>query len=193
MVKDRTSKCECDERTVTPLYNWYRGVYWLKRRASSRSFVLYGWRALVWSSGSLSLEVCIYIYFLLFGTGADASLLERFTSNLYHSLYVLILNYAVNMLEWLIEYSNPEAKLSFVNTLIVNQGGVGGSRTKGPHGEDQSVIWKCMCDAGLPKANLTELHFNSSRCTEHTHAEKRRCQRTSTGWHVDGTFKTSWK
>lgn len=33
------------------------------------------------------------------GTGADVSLLERFTSDLYHSLYVLILNYAVNMLE----------------------------------------------------------------------------------------------
>lgn len=54
----------------------------------------------MWSSGSLSLEVCVYIYIsFLFGTGADVSLLERFTSDLYHSLYVLILNYAVNMLE----------------------------------------------------------------------------------------------
>lgn len=44
-------------------------------------------------------SVCIYIYFLLFGTGADVSLLKHFTSDLYHSLYVLILNYAVNMLE----------------------------------------------------------------------------------------------
>lgn len=61
----------------------------------------------------------MYIYFLFFGTGADVSLLECFTSDLYHSLYVLIRKYAVNMLEWLTEYSNPEAKLSFVNTLIV--------------------------------------------------------------------------
>lgn len=40
-----------------------------------------------------------YKYFFLFATGAGVSLLERFTSDLYYSLYVLILNYAVNMLE----------------------------------------------------------------------------------------------
>lgn len=44
-------------------------------------------------------SVCKYIYFLLFGTGAGIGLLECFTSDLYHSLFVLIQNYAVNMLE----------------------------------------------------------------------------------------------
>lgn len=46
---------------------------------------------------------------------------------------------------------------------------MGGSCTKEPHSKGQSVMWNCMCDAGLPKANLAELHFYSSRCTEHRH------------------------
>lgn len=77
-------------------------------------------------SANVCVRVCVYKYiytykyFFLFATGAGVSLLERFTSDLYYSLYVLILNYAVNMLEWLTEYSNPEAKFSFVNTLIVS-------------------------------------------------------------------------
>lgn len=42
-----------------------------------------------------SMCIYIYIYFLLFGTEEDVG---RFTSDLYYSLYVLILNYAFNRL-----------------------------------------------------------------------------------------------
>lgn len=42
-----------------------------------------------------------------------------------------------------------------------------------------------MCDAGIPKVNLTELHFNSSRCTEHRH----RCFTALGRWCIQDSLK----
>lgn len=90
-------------------HNWWAsntGVYWLKRGASSRSCVLHGWRALVWSSGSLNREVCVYLYIFPFVWHRS----RRQPFRAFHIRFVYFMSLLKIMLSILTEYHDPGAR-----------------------------------------------------------------------------------